>query len=520
MPGNRGLIPLVSRDYKLVMSNISSASPWNDLSWSLTRAPDNLGGQLPAGLVLADTTIKIAEFISLNHIGGTNFSTTNNGSILATTNVKTNNNNIGVTMREKKGGALQKLKKRLSHSFGRLTISREDNDDTHHHHHHHHHHHRGGHSHNHGNKVPYNGYNSEEYLDRLEPNGNIPTDKTNCRYGDWRSTDSTDHHDRVQRQLSVSSDSKLLDDDIREETRVIMRPKKPPRPKSEVFLNKQDPHPRRKRFSAFGGDSPFGKQDAYVKLEPLGEGSYATVYRGFSKLTYQRVALKEIRLQEEEGAPFTAIREASLLKELKHSNIVTLHDIVHTRETLTFVFEYVNTDLSQYMEKHPGGLDHRNVRLFLFQLLRGLSYCHKRRVLHRDVKPQNLLISDCGELKLADFGLARAKSVPSHTYSHEVVTLWYRPPDVLLGSTEYSTSLDMWGVGCIFVEMVTGMPTFPGIRDTYDQLDKIFKLLGTPTEETWPGCTHFPGYKPHKLETSIFTVEGVHLYPEPNRQSK
>ncbi|CAD7003091.1 unnamed protein product [Ceratitis capitata] len=100
---------------------------------------------------------------------------------------------------------------------------------------------------------------------------------------DWRSTDSTDHHDRVQRQLSVSSDSKLLDDDIREETRVIMRPKKPPRPKSEVFLNKQDPHPRRKRFSAFGGDSPFGKSDAYIKLEPLGEGSYATVYKGFSK---------------------------------------------------------------------------------------------------------------------------------------------------------------------------------------------------------------------------------------------
>jgi cyclin-dependent kinase 14 len=173
------------------------------------------------------------------------------------------------------------------------------------------------------------------------------------------------------------------------------------------------------------------------------------------------------------------------------------------------------------MERHPGGLDHRNVRLFLFQLLRGLTYCHKRRVLHRDVKPQNLLISEIGELKLADFGLARAKSVPSHTYSHEVVTLWYRPPgefsctvhhgltlinynfspfaDVLLGSTEYSTSLDMWGVGCIFVEMITGMPTFPGIRDTFDQLDKIFKLLGTPVEDTWSGVTHLPSYKPHKL---------------------
>ncbi|XP_055383792.1 cyclin-dependent kinase 14 [Condylostylus longicornis] len=460
------------------------------------------------------------------------------------------------------------------------SISREDNEDSNHqqhhhhlhhkggvggHHHHHHHHHHG----NHGNKVPYNGYNSEEYLDKLEPNGNIPSNYR-CGGGDWQ----------VQRQLSVSSDSKLLDDDIREETIVIMRPKKPPRPKSEVFLNKPDLHPRRKRFSAFGADSPFGKSDAYIKLEQLGEGSYATVFKGYSNLTHQVVALKEIRLQEEEGAPFTAIREASLLKELKHANIVTLHDIVHTRETLTFVFEYVNTDLSQYMEKHPGGLDFRNVRLFLFQLLRGLSYCHKRRVLHRDVKPQNLLISEIGELKLADFGLARAKSVPSHTYSHEVVTLWYRPPDVLLGSTEYSTSLDMWGVGCIFVEMVTGMPTFPGIRDTYDQLDKIFKLLGTPTEDTWPGSTHLPGYKPHKLgfyrprklghsfprlydivegeaiasaflqlnpeqrlgadealrhpyfaqlpkklyelpdETSIFSVEGIFLCPEPNRQKQ
>lgn len=120
---------------------------------------------------------------------------------------------------------------------------------------------------------------------------------------------------------------------------------------------------------------------------------------------------------------------------------------------------------------------------------------NSRRVLHRDVKPQNLLISEIGELKLADFGLARAKSVPSHTYSHEVVTLWYRPPDVLLGSTEYSTSLDMWGVGCIFVEMLTGVPTFPGVRCTYDQLEKIFKILGTPTEETWPGVTQLPGYK-------------------------
>ncbi|XP_015116566.1 cyclin-dependent kinase 14 isoform X1 [Diachasma alloeum] len=400
-----------------------------------------------------------------------------------------------VTMREKKGGALsrvQKLKKRLSHSFGRLSISKEEAEDVA----------------NRGS-LAYNGF-SEEFLDRLERNGNLPVDKDR-RYAKSITSTSISHvaewggvgdHERVHRQLSVSSDSKLLDEDIREEARVILRPRKPPRPKSEVFLG-PDPAPRRtKRFSAFGGDSPFGKSEGYIKLEQLGEGSYATVFKGYSHLAEQVVALKEIRLQEEEGAPFTAIREASLLKELKHSNIVTLHDIIHTRETLTFVFEFVHTDLSQYMERYGsggGGLDPRNVKLFLFQLLRGLAYCHRRKVLHRDVKPQNLLISEIGELKLADFGLARAKSVPSHTYSHEVVTLWYRPPDVLLGSTEYSTSLDMWGVGCIFVEMLTGVPTFPGVRCTYDQLDKIFRILGTPTEETWPGVTRLPGYKPHRL---------------------
>ncbi|XP_061617229.1 cyclin-dependent kinase 17 isoform X2 [Phyllopteryx taeniolatus] len=242
----------------------------------------------------------------------------------------------------------------------------------------------------------------------------------------------------------------------------------------------------------------FGKLETYIKLDKLGEGTYATVFKGRSKLTDNLVALKEIRLEHEEGAPCTAIREVSLLKDLKHANIVTLHDIVHTEKSLTLVFEYLDKDLKQYMDDCGNIMSMHNVKVFLFQILRGLSYCHKRKVLHRDLKPQNLLINEKGELKLADFGLARAKSVPTKTYSNEVVTLWYRPPDVLLGSSEYSTQIDMWGVGCIFYEMAAGRPLFPG-STAEDELHLIFRLLGTPAEDNWPGISSMEEFKSYKF---------------------
>nr|XP_046252284.1 cyclin-dependent kinase 17-like isoform X4 [Scatophagus argus] len=251
---------------------------------------------------------------------------------------------------------------------------------------------------------------------------------------------------------------------------------------------------RRASLSEIG----FGKLETYIKLDKLGEGTYATVFKGRSKLTDNLVALKEIRLEHEEGAPCTAIREVSLLKDLKHANIVTLHDIIHTDKCLTLVFEYLEKDLKQYMDDCGSIMSVHNVKIFLFQLLRGLAYCHRRKVLHRDLKPQNLLINEKGELKLADFGLARAKSVPTKTYSNEVVTLWYRPPDVLLGSTEYSTPIDMWGVGCIFYEMITGRPLFPG-STVEDELHLIFRILGTPTEETWPGITTCEEFKTYSF---------------------
>ncbi|TFK30703.1 CMGC/CDK/CDK5 protein kinase [Coprinopsis marcescibilis] len=220
----------------------------------------------------------------------------------------------------------------------------------------------------------------------------------------------------------------------------------------------------------------------YIQLEKLGEGTYATVYKGRSRTTNEIVALKEIHLDAEEGTPSTAIREISLMKELKHVNIVRLHDVIHTESKLVLIFEFCEQDLKKYMDQHGdrGALDQHVVRSFMYQLLKGTAFCHENQVLHRDLKPQNLLINRKGELKLGDFGLARAFGVPVNTFSNEVVTLWYRAPDVLLGSRTYSTSIDVWSCGCIFAEMISGVPLFRG-RDNQDQLLHIMRIIGTPS---------------------------------------
>lgn len=158
--------------------------------------------------------------------------------------------------------------------------------------------------------------------------------------------------------------------------------------------------------------------------------------------------------------------------------------------------------------------NHRIVKSFLYQILRGIAYCHSHRVLHRDLKPQNLLIDRRNNLlKLADFGLARAFGIPVRTFTHEVVTLWYRAPEILLGARHYSTPVDVWSVGCIFAEMVNQKALFPGDSEI-DELFKIFRILGTPTKETWPGVASLPDYKstfpkwpPVDLATVVPTLE-------------
>ena len=233
------------------------------------------------------------------------------------------------------------------------------------------------------------------------------------------------------------------------------------------------------------------------------------------------VALKEISLSMEEGAPSTAIREIALMRSLSHPNIVNLLDVIHTESTLCLIFEFMDTDLKVYLDEQlkrfPPALPMATIRSLLKDLLMGIDYCHQsKKILHRDLKPQNLLLlrshpppppsseesSDIVHssnnlpppipvLKIGDFGLARAFGIPVHSYSNEVVTLWYRPPDVLLGSVNYTTSIDIWSIGCIFAELITGRPLFPG-KNNEDQIGIIFKRLGVPMESQWPQLVALP----------------------------
>jgi len=162
---------------------------------------------------------------------------------------------------------------------------------------------------------------------------------------------------------------------------------------------------------------------------------------------------------------------------------------------LSLVFEYLEYDLKKYIQLYHGPLQEMVAKSFLYQLLCGLAFCHCKRFIHRDLKPQNLLLGDNGILKIADFGLARLIELPpASTYTHEVVTLWYRSPEILLGDNEYSFPADIWSVGCIFAEMAQGKPLFPGDSEI-GQLFKIFEICGTPTEIIWPGVSKLRDFK-------------------------
>lgn len=234
--------------------------------------------------------------------------------------------------------------------------------------------------------------------------------------------------------------------------------------------------------------------DSYQRIEKIGEGTYGVVYKAINRKTNVTVALKKIRLEnEDEGIPATTIREISLLKALKHPTIINLIDVIYSDKKLYLVFEYLETDLRSFIDTHDEIPEALVMRMAL-QLFTALHFCHARGVLHRDVKPQNILVDKDFNIKLADFGLGRAINVPLRTYTHDIVTLWYRPPEILLGSKYYSGAVDVWSAGCIVAELLLSKPLFPGDSEI-DQLYKIFRIKGTPTDEIWLNVSNLPNFQ-------------------------
>ncbi|XP_050090418.1 cyclin-dependent kinase 2 [Anopheles aquasalis] len=249
------------------------------------------------------------------------------------------------------------------------------------------------------------------------------------------------------------------------------------------------------RVPIAGGVTRMTKIGNFDKLEKIGEGTYGVVFKATDILTQKCVALKRIRLDSEtEGVPSTAMREISLLKSLKHHSIVELFDVIIIDTSIYMIFEYLDMDLKKMLDRHKASFSPALVKSYMHQMLDAIAHCHLHRILHRDLKPQNLLVDRKGHLKLADFGLARAVNLPIRVFTHEVVTLWYRAPEILLGTKFYCVGVDTWSLGCIFAEMLMKRPLFPGDSEI-DQLYKIFRQLGTPTEQTWPGVSHLADYK-------------------------
>jgi serine/threonine protein kinase len=238
--------------------------------------------------------------------------------------------------------------------------------------------------------------------------------------------------------------------------------------------------------------------ESFQKLEKIGEGTYGVVYKAKEKKTNRIVALKKIRLESEsEGIPATTIREVLLLKNLRHSTIIELSEVIYNNNKMYLVFEYLDLDLRKYLDRlysEHRCVDEKMLRRMCQQLLTAIEFCHSKNIFHRDLKPQNILIDGEGNIKLADFGLGRAAGIPLRTYTTEVVTLWYRPPELLLGCKYYDGSVDVWSAGCIMAEAVLLKPLFPGDSEI-DQLFRIFKVLGTPDNGRWPNVESFPNYK-------------------------
>ncbi|KAK4043248.1 hypothetical protein C8A01DRAFT_13197 [Parachaetomium inaequale] len=256
----------------------------------------------------------------------------------------------------------------------------------------------------------------------------------------------------------------------------------------------------------------FGKSrsvENYDKLNDIEEGAYGWVSRAKEAATGKVVALKRLKIDPKDrgGLPVTGLREIQILKDCDHRNVVKLREVVVGDDTskienIFLVLEFLEHDLKSILEDMPEPFLASEVKTLLQQLASGVAYLHDNWILHRDLKTSNLLLNNRGQLKIADFGMARyVGDPPPRQLTQLVVTLWYRAPELLLGAARYGASIDMWSVGCIFGELLTREPLLQG-RNEVDELTKIFELCGVPTDESWPGFRRLPNARTLRLPPS------------------
>ncbi|KAK0264954.1 serine/threonine protein kinase, CMGC, CDC2/CDK sub [Friedmanniomyces endolithicus] len=229
----------------------------------------------------------------------------------------------------------------------------------------------------------------------------------------------------------------------------------------------------------------------------IGSGTYGKVYKAIHVYTGRMVALKKLRMEgERDGFPVTATREIKLLQSLNHINVVPLQEVMVERNDCFMVFEYQAHDLTGLLNHPTFALTDAHKKHLAKQMFEGLEYLHRRGVLHRDIKAANILISKTGELKFADFGLARFyQKRQKQEYTNRVITIWYRPPELLFGETQYGPAVDIWSAACVLVEIFTRHAIFPGDGGEINQLDKIYNVLGTPSRSEWPGIKELQWYE-------------------------
>ncbi len=240
----------------------------------------------------------------------------------------------------------------------------------------------------------------------------------------------------------------------------------------------------------------FAISPKYTAVQLLGKGTYGSVYRAIHSDTKEVIAIKIIKLDvESEGVPSTALREIAILKKTNHINIVRIKELQLCDTKIEVGLEYMPMDLRSFIEQNRKDTlkyNSKTIKIIMYQILKGIEFLHSKKILHRDLKPHNVLINDKTlETKIADFGLSRVYTIPLRAYTKEVLTLWYRAPELMLGLNQYSIGLDMWSIGCIMAEMYNYKPLFGGDSEI-DQLYRIFKVFGTPDDEKLPGYKFFP----------------------------